>query len=260
MARKLDMSRRAELAARAVDAIRARGVHRITMSDLAVDLGLKRPTLYFYFRDLGAVFDAALDDTHRRWAAHVMTAVTGIDHPIDLLAEVVRATVGFHQGQRDRIVLLFQLWAVGGRDPEVILARGRQLAEPLRAYLVDRIGDGVRRGLVGPCEPAAIVDLVLTVLDGALVQEVTRAAPVATIVRELENRVLGPLRLGGDRKPDKPDKPDKLDKSDKIAKTDREGALDVHPDKAPVDRAPRRKPGGDGAPARRAPARRRRRG
>jgi AcrR family transcriptional regulator len=252
MARKLDMSRRAELAARAVDAIRKRGVHRITMSDLAVDLGLKRPTLYFYFRDLGAVFDAALDDTHRRWAAHVMTAVTGIDHPIDLLAEVVRATVGFHQGQRDRIVLLFQLWAVGGRDPEVILARGRQLAEPLRAYLVDRIGDGMRRGLVGPCEPAAIVDLVLTVLDGALVQEVTRAAPVSTIVRELENRVLGPLRLSGDGS--KPDKPDKL------SKTDREGALDVHPDKAPVDRAPRRKPGGDGTPARRAPARRRRRG
>jgi AcrR family transcriptional regulator len=245
MARKLDMSRRAELAARAVDAIRSRGVHRITMSDLAADLGIKRPTLYFYFRDLGAVFDAALDDTHRRWAAHVMTAVTGIDHPIDLLAEVVRATVGFHQGQRDRIVLLFQLWAVGGRDPEVILARGRQLAEPLRAYLVDRIGDGMRRGLVGPCEPAAIVDLVLTVLDGALVQEVTRAAPVASIVRELENRVLAPLRLGGDARTDKPD---------------RQGAPDVQADKAAVDRAPRRNPRGDGPPARRAPARRGRRG
>jgi AcrR family transcriptional regulator len=240
MARKLDHTRRAELAARAFEAIRARGVHRITMSDLAADLGLKRPTLYFYFRDLGAVFDAALDDTHRRWAAHVMSRVTGIDHPVDLLAEVVRATVSFHQGQRDRIVLLFQLWAVGGRDPETVIARGRQLAEPLRAYLVDRITDGVSRGLVGPCEPAVIVDLVLTVLDGALVQEVTRNVQVSAIVDELERRVLAPLRRPG--------------------RDGRQGVTDVDVAKTAVDRSSVRNPGGDGAPARRAPARRRRRG
>jgi AcrR family transcriptional regulator len=241
MARKLDHTRRAELATRAFEAIRARGVHRITMSDLAADLGLKRPTLYFYFKDLGAVFDAALDDTHRRWAAHVMGRVPGVDHPIDLLAEVVRATVDFHQGQRDRIVLLFQLWAVGGRDPETVIARGRQLAEPLRAYLVDRVADGVVRGLVVPCEPTAVVDLVLTILDGALVQEVTRAAPVATIVDELERRVLTPLRTGGP-----------------VAREPREGA--VHVDKTAVDRPAGRNPGGDGPPARRVAARRRRRG
>jgi TetR/AcrR family transcriptional regulator len=240
MARKLDQTRRAELAARAFEAIRARGVHRITMSDLAADLGLKRPTLYFYFRDLGAIFDAALDDTHRRWAAHVMSRVTGIDHPIDLLAEVVRATASFHQGQRDRIVLLLQLWAVGGRDAEKIIERGRALSEPLRAYLVDRVADGVTRGLVGPCEPASIVDLVLTVLDGAIVQEVTRAAPVTSVVEELERRVLAPLRRTGHE--------------------NRQGVPHVDVTKTAVDRPPVRNPGGDGPPARRAAARRRRRG
>jgi len=229
----MDLTRRAELAARAFEAIRARGVHRITMSDLAADLGLKRPTLYFYFPDLAAVFDAALEGTHRGWVEHVSARLIGVDHPIDLLIELARATVGFHQVQRDRIVLLFQLWSVGGNDPEQVISRGRALAGPLRAYLIERLADGLARGRVADCDPAAIVDLVLTVLDGALVSEVTRAAAVSTIIDELERRVLEPLRRDRD-----------------------EGA---HHDQAAVDRPAVRDAGGDGAPARRPLARRRRR-
>src|SRR5688500_8274635 len=96
MARKLDIARRAELATRAVAALRARGgVQRCTMSDLAVALGLKRPTLYFYFRDLNAVFDAVIDDTQRRYLEHVARRIDGIASPIDQLAALARATAEF---------------------------------------------------------------------------------------------------------------------------------------------------------------------
>src|SRR5436190_21307954 len=113
MARKLDLVRRSELAARAVAALRARGGHRCTMSELAATLGLKRPTLYFYFRDLGGVFEVAVEDAQRRWVEHVARRTEGVEHPIDQVIAVARATAEFQTQQRDLVVLLFQLWAVG---------------------------------------------------------------------------------------------------------------------------------------------------
>lgn len=194
MARTPDLARRAQLAARAFDVIRARGVTNTTMSDLAAALGIKRPTLYFYFKDLGAVFEAVLEETQRTYFAHVTARVAGVAHPIDLLAAVLRATVEYHQGRRDRIVLLFQLWAVGGNDPERVIAKNRELIDPMRALLVKQIEAGVASGQIAPCEPARLVDLALTVLDGALVHEVIRSASALPIVDEFERRVLAPLR------------------------------------------------------------------
>jgi len=90
--------------------------------------------------------------------------------------------------------LLFQLWAVGGNDPERVLAKNRELVEPMRALLVKQVEAGVARGEIAPCEPARIVDLALIVLDGALVHEVTRTASALPMIDEFERRVLAPLR------------------------------------------------------------------
>jgi len=194
MPRPPDLARRAQLAARAFEVIRARGVHRTTMSDLAAALGIKRPTLYFYFKDLGAVFEAVLDETQRLYLAHITAHAAVAGHPLDLLAIVMRATIEFHQGKRDRIVLLFQLWAVGGADPDRVLARNRELIDPMRALLVKQIEAGVTRGQIAACDPAQLVELTLAVLDGALVHEVTRSSSALPIIDEFERRVLAPLR------------------------------------------------------------------
>jgi len=195
MARKLDLVRRAELATRAVAALRARGVHRCTMSDLAIALGLKRPTLYFYFRDLGAVFEVAFEDAQRRYLEYVARRVEGIDHPIEALAAIARTTAEYQAGQREQVLLLLQLWAVGGSDPERVLARGRELFDPLRAALVARVADGIARGVVAPCDPARVVDLVLATLDGTMTSQVVRRAAPGPVVEELIARVLEPLAV-----------------------------------------------------------------
>ena len=57
MPRRPDLARRAELATAAFEVLRARGM-QTSMRELADALGVKRPTLYFYFPDLAAVFDS----------------------------------------------------------------------------------------------------------------------------------------------------------------------------------------------------------
>jgi AcrR family transcriptional regulator len=196
MSRRPDIAHRAELAARAFDVIRERGVHRTSMSDLATALEVKRPTLYWYFKDLGEIFEAVFEDTQRRYFGFVATRLAGVEHPLDYLETLGRATLEFHQGRREIIVILFQLWAVGGTaDPQRALARGRAGIEPLRAGLIARLDEGVRRGVVAPCDPTLIIDLAIAVFDGAIVQWITRDEPAERVLAEFHRRVLEPLRI-----------------------------------------------------------------
>lgn len=195
MARTVDTQRRAELAARALEVLRTRGIGRTTMSELAEALGVKRPTLYFYFRDLTGLLHVAIEDVYRDYFTHVTARVRDIEHPVQALGELARATVEFQRGRRDLVILLFQLWAAGDAQPEELLARARAVGEPLRAELVARLRAGIERKVVARCEPERIVDLVLAVLDGTIVAEVTRGVGGAPVVEELWQRVLAPLVL-----------------------------------------------------------------
>src|SRR5438477_12763660 len=107
MPRRPDLARRAELANAAFDVLRARGV-TTSMRELADALGVKRPTLYFYFPDLGAVFETVLDEMYKALATHVLAEMRGHEHPLDRLRAVVDATIAFHRERPQLIGGLFQ--------------------------------------------------------------------------------------------------------------------------------------------------------
>src|SRR5256885_8103533 len=113
MPRQPDLAYRAQLARDAFAVLQARGVGT-SMRELAEALGVKRPTLYFYFPDLGAVFETVLEQTYRALAEEVVarTRAQGIDHPLDRLRAVVDATIAFHRQRPQLIGGLFQLWAM----------------------------------------------------------------------------------------------------------------------------------------------------
>jgi AcrR family transcriptional regulator len=165
------------------------------MSDLATALDMKRPTLYWYFRNLGEIFEAVVEQTHNGLRAFVAARLVDIDHPIDFLEQMTRAVMDFYATRRDVIVVLFQLWAVGGSDdPQRTLERGRALVEPIRTLFVGRLQAGIDAGRVAECDADAIVDLTLSVTDGALIQWVTRDADPTPIVDAFSRHVLEPLR------------------------------------------------------------------
>src|SRR5687767_11232473 len=126
MPRRPDLARRAELAHAAFEVLRARGM-QTSMRELAEALGVKRPTLYFYFPDLGTVFEIVLEQTYRALAEEVVARTRAVEHPLDRLRAVVDATLAFHRDRPQLIGGLFQLWAVGGRDLSTILERERKI-------------------------------------------------------------------------------------------------------------------------------------
>jgi len=193
MPRRPDLARRADLARAAFDVLRARGM-QISMRELAEALGVKRPTLYFYFPDLGAVFETVLEQTYRALAEEVIARTRTVDHPLDRLRAVVDATLAFHRERPQLIGGLFQLWAVGGRDFTSILERERRIVVAARDALVADLRAGIARRQVRPCDPERIVELVLAVVDGVLVHHVLGIARADAVIEELAERVLEPLR------------------------------------------------------------------
>ena len=194
MPRRPDLARRAELARAAFDVLRARGM-QTSMRELADALGLKRPTLYFYFPDLGAVFETVLDQTYQALAEFVITRTRAHDHPLDRLRAVVDATIAFHRERPQLIGGLFQLWAVGGRDFASVLDRERRIVVAARDALVADVRAGIARREVRPCDPERVVDLVLAVVDGVLVHHVLGIARPDVVIEELADRVIEPLRV-----------------------------------------------------------------
>ena len=194
MPRRPDLARRAELATAAFDVLRTRGV-QTSMRELADALGVKRPTLYFYFPDVGAVFEAVLDQMYQQLAEYVIARTKTVDHPLDRLRTVVDATIAFHRERPQLIGGLFQLWAVGGRDFKTVLERERGIVIAARDALVADLRAGIARKEVRPCDPARIVELVLAVVDGVLVHHVLGIARADDVVHELTERILEPLRV-----------------------------------------------------------------
>jgi len=203
MPRRLDLARRAELAHAAFDVLRARGM-QTSMRELADALGIKRPTLYFYFPDLGAVFETVLDQLYRALTEAVLARVREHDHPIDRLRAVIDATLAFHRDRPQLIGGLFQLWALGGRDLSTVLERERRGVLAARDALVADLRAGVARKDVRPCDPERIVDLVLAFIEGAVVHHVLGIARTDDTTDELARRVLEPLRAQRRRKRTRP--------------------------------------------------------
>ncbi|HEY5944055.1 MAG TPA: TetR/AcrR family transcriptional regulator [Kofleriaceae bacterium] len=193
MPRRPDLARRAELASAAFEVLRTRGV-QTSMRELADALGVKRPTLYFYFPDLGSVFESVLDQMYRELADIVLARVKAATNPLDRLRAVVDATLDYHRDRPDLIGGLLQLWSVGGRDFASVLDRERRIVETSRDALIADLRAGIARKEVSPCDPERVVSLVLAVLSGALVHQVLGIARPDGVTEELAARIIDPLR------------------------------------------------------------------
>lgn len=195
MARPVSVKRRQELALAAFEAVRARGTYAITMSELAEMLGMKRPTLYWYFRDVGHVFETVLEHMLERQRVFLTERLAGITDPIDLLDAYAKAIWAFFQQEGPAVIALVSFWgqSEGGEPSRVLEVTNRHFL-PMVSFAVSSLEIGIKKGTVAPCDPRAVVDLVAAVIDGSLVHRVTRGIRFEPVAELLWSAVLAPLK------------------------------------------------------------------
>jgi AcrR family transcriptional regulator len=197
MARSPETEKRSALAKAAVEVLHREGVD-VSMARLAEALEIKRPTLLYHFPTKAHVVEHALVELLTEQAAVVTVEVEKHTHPIDKLFAQLRAVHAFHHEREGRMVFLTQAIAAtaGERLPSILEAAG-QVFEAHRLAHIARLTDGIARGLVAPCDPAALVATCRGLTDGLMFQRVLTGLDLDDVHTFLWAHLLAPLRLGG---------------------------------------------------------------
>ena len=195
MARPVDVERRREMAARAFEVVKERGIHKTTMSDIAKALEIKRPTLYWYFPDLSAVFREVYLELQHEVLTHVTDAMRQESHPIDQLQACLEAAMTFFGERRDVMGGLIQLWAVGSTERESWKAETARLIAPQREFMTKLVEHGIRKGQVESCDAKGLTDTLFMLIDGYNVHAVLDGAEPKEMLRFASENILGPLRI-----------------------------------------------------------------
>lgn len=73
----------------AIRSMERRGPQGTSLSTIAGDLGITRPTVYRYFATIDELVTAASDVALGGWTARIADLTSGLDDPVDLLVEAV---------------------------------------------------------------------------------------------------------------------------------------------------------------------------
>ncbi len=190
MARTTNHERHKDLARRGFAEINRRGLHNITMSDLATALGVKRPTLYWYFDSPADIIRTVGDGLIEQRTAYVADRLEGVVHPLERVATWMRAVVDFHCDQPELVAALTHRWSSASVEM-------RKAHHAMRETITDWLQDGVDQGKILPCMTHEIADLCAATLDGALVQLMVGTGQPSTAVDRFCEKVLEPLREKG---------------------------------------------------------------
>ena len=195
MARPIDHQKRRRIAAQALAVLARQGVQDTTMSDVASATGIKRPTLYYYFPDLTALYDTVVEDIEDRVLNHVVAAMGQETHPVDQLTALLRAVVAFYESEKDVLLGLCQLWASRTHDTHALQARQRRVLEPQRRFLIQLVTQAVADGRMQPCAVEGVVATLLTVVDGLVFRQAPLGFEPDDVGSFMQEQVLQPLKI-----------------------------------------------------------------
>jgi AcrR family transcriptional regulator len=146
----------------ALDLLRERGMAALTMSAIAEQAGISRPTLYHYFPDVDAVLAAWVGREIERSLSVMLVESRAIPDPLDRLAYLVATQARTFANQSHR--LSAEHFESEAGSPAVRREVEARMA-PLRQLLADTVAEAAASGLLrAPVDAALAADLLLGLL------------------------------------------------------------------------------------------------
>lgn len=172
-----------------------RGYAGARMDDVAAEVGIKRASMVYYFRDKRSLYVALLDDLYGKLGERYRRMVAGSDSPTEVMFAVVDAWAS-HVAERPGSVRIL-MW----ESARVRRASADPLAEqlnPLQGTLIEVIRVGQQQGVFRTIDPMRFLMIVtgatafLTLGMGVLRLEAEQLTPeeLRIELRSLVQRIL----------------------------------------------------------------------
>ena len=175
-AARMREDRRRQIIAAAKEVFAARGYHSTSVNDVIERAGIARGTFYLYFTGKANVFASLVEEALIELRSRVrrIDVGPGAPAPEAQLRGQLRAVVEGALADRPFTRLLLALWM----SPDVEVAATIQaFYEHVTALLASSLEQGVKIGLVRPCDPALAAPWLLGGVRGGLAQLLDAPSP-----------------------------------------------------------------------------------
>lgn len=181
----------------ALDLFAQRGLHGVTIKDIAAETGLNTSLIYYYFGGKEDLFLQTVQLAVDRAFAQFATLAAGHTDPRQIIHDWIETHIA-QLGLIGKLVQISLDYARSGkRDPRIDAAVA-QFYEREAAVLSGCITAGITQGLFAPTDAAQMSAFVSTFLDGAMVRGTLLADfDQAQAIRDLQRFVLTVLAAPG---------------------------------------------------------------
>jgi len=173
--RTTDKERKREQILRAAIKVFSRqGVHNFKMMDIAERAKVGKGTLYEYFPSKDELIIGVFRLIFADYDAYIGERIDNDTDPETRLKQIISASCGFFTDRRERLDVIFDLWAVSvpRRAAKPLMADMDQAYHRYTGWLAGIIDEGIAGGLFRQVDSTSVASMIMALLDGLMFQAI----------------------------------------------------------------------------------------
>jgi TetR/AcrR family transcriptional regulator, fatty acid metabolism regulator protein len=149
----------------------SKGYHKTTMSEVAMEAGFGKGTLYWYWNSKEELYFALVEESHGEFMALVKEAAEKDGNALEKLLWLGNEVTELHYRHRDYTKLSWKMRAEEAEafSPEYVDKLHRNSGE-IKEKLAEIISQGIEEGLLPPMDPYYLACMLLGLMEGMEIQ------------------------------------------------------------------------------------------
>jgi TetR/AcrR family fatty acid metabolism transcriptional regulator len=149
----------------------AKGYHKTTMSEIAMEAGFGKGTLYWYWNSKEELYFSLVEESHGEFMALVREAAEREGSALEKVLWLAEQVTELHYRHRDYTKLSWKMRAEEAEafSPEYVEKLHRNSAE-IKEKLEEIISQGIEEGLLPSFEPYYLACILLGIMEGMEIQ------------------------------------------------------------------------------------------
>jgi AcrR family transcriptional regulator len=149
----------------------AKGYHKTTMSEIAMEAGFGKGTLYWYWKSKEELYFTLVEESHKEFMGLVREAAERDGSALDKLFWLGNEIVGLHYRHRDYTKLS---WKMRAEESEAFslqyVEKLHRNSGEIKEKLEEIISQGIKEGLLPPADPYYLACMLLGLMEGMEIQ------------------------------------------------------------------------------------------